>query len=190
VSTSRRALVLPGRAYPATMPLLYFTGLALAQHGWPVRAVSWELPRDVPDVRRWVAERVAAAVAEEPPAERWVFAAKSLGTNIVHADLRADAYVLLTPLLDEPDTVEAVGTLVSDGVPVLLVGGTADQFWSGDGARRTGADVLEVPGADHGMALPGDAVRTAEIHAEVARAVDAFVADLRPGRTARRGRSR
>ena len=32
-----------------------------------------------------------------------------MGTHIVHADdLRADAYVLLTPLLVEPDAVSAV----------------------------------------------------------------------------------
>ena len=181
MSTSRRALLLPGRAYPATMPLLHFTGLALAQHGWSPRAVSWELPADLPDVNRWVADQAAAAIATEPPAERWLFAAKSLGTRIVHAAAdgpRADAYVLLTPLLDEPDSVDAIATLVSDGVPVLLVGGTGDQFWSTEGARATGARVLEVPDADHAMAVAGDAVRTAEIHLDVTRAVDAFLASL------------
>ncbi|MCW2772770.1 MAG: hypothetical protein JWN91_1096 [Nocardioides sp.] len=181
MSTSRRALLLPGRAYPTTMPLLFFTGLALAEHGWSPCAVSWKLPPDVTDPNRWVADRAAAAVAAEPPTDRWLYAAKSLGTRIVHAaadGLRADAYVLLTPLLVEPEAVDAVGALVSDGVPVLIVGGTADRFWSSEGARETGATMLEVPDADHAMAVPGDAVRTAQVHLEVTRAVDAFLGSL------------
>ena len=40
-----------------------------------------------------------------------------------------------------------------------------------------GCDVLEVPDADHSMGTD-DAVRTAEIHLEVARAVEAFLATL------------
>jgi pimeloyl-ACP methyl ester carboxylesterase len=181
MSTSRRALLLPGRAYPTTMPLLFFTGLALAEHGWTACPVRWTLPPDVPDSNRWVADRAAAAVAAEPPTDRWLYAAKSLGTRIVHAatdGLRADAYVLLTPLLVEPEAVDAVGALVSDGVPVLIVGGTADQLWSAEGARETGATMLEVPDADHAMTVPGDAVRTAQVHLEVTRAVDAFLGSL------------
>jgi hypothetical protein len=81
-------------------------------------------------------------------------------------------------LLVEPEAVDAIGALVSDGVPVLVVGGTGDQFWSASGARATGASMLEVPDADHALAVAGDAVRTAEIHLEVTRAVDAFLAGL------------
>lgn len=40
-----------------------------------------------------------------------------------------------------------------------------------------GCDLLEVPDADHGMSTP-HAVRTAEIHLEVARAVVAFLSSL------------
>lgn len=178
MSAPRRALLLPGRAYAATMPLLELTGRALSEHGWPVTALSWTLTEVPPDVHRWVADRAAAAVRKEP-AQRWLFAAKSMGTHIVHAeDLRADAYVLLTPLLVEPDAVAAIRRLVSDGVPVLLVGGTGDQFWSGDGALETGAQVLQVPGADHALEVPGDPARTPQVRAEVARSVAGFVGSL------------
>ena len=112
------------------------------------------------------------------PAEHWVIAAKSLGTHIVHAGRLADAYVLLTPLLVLPEAVEAITALVADGAQVLLVGGTDDQFWSTDGAYATGAEVVEIPGADHLMFVPGDAVRTAVVHLEVTMAVDAFLAGL------------
>ena len=38
-----------------------------------------------------------------------------------------------------------------------------------------GCDVLEVPDADHSMAVPDEVVRTAEIHLEVARALEAHL---------------
>lgn len=174
-----RALVLPGRAYPASMPLLFFARLSLEQHGWPVDAVSWELPDGLPeDPSAWVAERAAAAVAAAP-ADHRIVVAKSLGTRIVGSSMLFGAYVLLTPLLHEPDQVAAVTRLVAAGVPVLLVGGTADFAWSPDAARSTGAELCEVPDADHAMVVPGDAVRSAEAHLEVARAVDRFLTLLR-----------
>ena len=44
--------------------------------------------------------------------------------------------------------------------------------------RRHVAAALAEEDADHGMAVPGDAVRTAEIHLEVARAVEAFLSQV------------
>lgn len=174
---SRRALVLPGRAYPASMPLLFFTRIALEQHGWPVEAVSWELPDGLPDdPSAWVADRAAPAMSS--PADRWIVAAKSLGTRVVDTDLRFAAYVLLTPLLHEPAQVAAIAGLVERGVPVLLAGGTADFAWSSDAARSTGAAIVEIPDADHALVVPGDAARTAEAHLTVTRAVDAFLTTL------------
>lgn len=175
---TRRGLLLPGRLYTTEQPLLAFTGLALEQHGWPVEKVSWQLPPHVTDVPAWVRAHAEDAMAAAP-AEHWVIAAKSLGTHIVHAGRRADAYVLLTPLLVLPETVAAITALVADGAQVLLVGGSADQFWSTEGAAATGAEVVELPGADHVMVVPGDAVRTAVLHLEVTMAVDAFLAGLR-----------
>jgi hypothetical protein len=173
-----RALLLPGRAYPVEMPLLLFTGAALEQHGWAVRRVAWSLPDEVPaDLDAWVADRAAEAVGDDEGP--WLFAAKSLGTRIVLSTARAQAYVLLTPLLHEPDQVAAITRLVADGVPALLVGGTADFSWSAEAARSTGAQLCEVAGADHGMFVPGDPVATAEAHVAVTRAVDRFLTTLR-----------
>ncbi len=175
---SRRALVLPGRAYPASMPLLLFSRLALEQRGWPVEAVSWELPDGLPDdPSAWVADRASTAMSATP-AGRWIVAAKSLGTRVVDAGLPFAAYVLLTPLLREPAQVAAIARLAEGGVPVLLAGGTADFAWSPDAARATGATVVEIPDADHALVVPGDAVRSAEAHLTVTRAVDAFLTTL------------
>jgi hypothetical protein len=178
----RRALVLPGRRYTPALPLLQRTRGVLEEHGWSVHEVWWQVPSSLEGINRWVTERATEAMAEEsalPPApERWLFAAKSLGTRVVRRGPRADAYVLLTPLLTSPGVVASVTALVADGVPVLFVGGTEDDLWDGGAARATGARLLELPGADHLLEVPGDPARTAEILDEVAREVSSFLAAL------------
>ena len=163
----RRALLLPGRAYPVDMPLLASTRDVLEEHGWAVRPVSWTAPDPVPTDGTWVGEQAAAAMGDDPGP--WLFAAKSLGTRVAQSSLRAAAYVLLTPLTADPVATDAIARLVQEGLPVLLVAGTADPFWSADASRATGAEVHEVPGADHAMLGAED---------EVAGAVGAFLARL------------
>ncbi|GAB3198645.1 hypothetical protein GCM10027062_13310 [Nocardioides hungaricus] len=163
-----RALLLPGRLYTVDLPLLASTGEALSRHGFAVRPVSWTAPDPVPTDGAWVGERAAEAIGDDPGP--WLFAGKSLGTRVVQSSVRADAYVLLTPILSDPAHAAAIAQRVTDGVPVLLVGGTGDPFWSSAASRSTGAEVFEVPGADHAMLGS---------HDEVARAVAAFVAGLR-----------
>jgi alpha-beta hydrolase superfamily lysophospholipase len=133
-----------------------------------VRPVSWTAPDPVPTDGTWVGERAAEAMAGD--AGPWLFAAKSLGTRVVQSEIRAAAYVLLTPLTADPAHAEAIARLVRDGLPVLLVGGTADPLWSSDASRATGAEVFEVPGADHAML---------DRHLEVIAAVRSFVAGAR-----------
>lgn len=178
----RRALVLPGRTYTPALPLLQRTRRVLEDHGWSVHEVWWQVPSSLEGINRWVTEHAAAAMAEEgavPPApERWLFAAKSLGTRVVRRGPRADVYVLLTPLLTSPGVVASLTELVTEGVPVLLVGGTEDELWDTDAARATGARVLEIAGADHLMETPSDPVRSAEILEEIAAEVSSFLAAL------------
>ncbi|CAI9405901.1 hypothetical protein [Nocardioides sp. T2.26MG-1] len=189
--SSRRALILPGRLYTPALPLLQRTRGVLEDHGWSVREVWWQVPESLEGINGWVAEHAAAAVAEEsalpPTPERWLFAAKSLGTRVVRSGPRADAYVLLTPLVTLPGVLDSITRLVSDGVPVLLVGGGQDELWSGEAARSTRAQVLEVPDADHLMEVPSDPDRSAEILREITGELSAFLGSLRPGRRAPRG---
>jgi pimeloyl-ACP methyl ester carboxylesterase len=179
----RRALVLPGRTYTPALPLLQRTRRVLEDHDWSVREVWWQVPSSLEGINRWVTEHAAAAMAEEsalsPAPERWLFAAKSLGTRVVRRGPRADAYVLLTPLLTSPGVVASITALAAEGVPVLLVGGTEDELWSGEAARATGARVLEIPGADHLMEAPTDPVRSAAILEEIAAEVSSFLSSLR-----------
>lgn len=175
------ALLLPGRAYSPAAPLLDFSQRALLQHGFTVEQVWWDTTVRSSDEEAaadaWVRRHVEAALAHED-ADRVLLVAKSLGTRAAsYAATRALEAIWLTPLLVEPRLAEAIA---ANPARQLLVGGLADELWDTDVARQLGeggCDVLEVTDADHGMATP-DAVRTAEIHLEVARAVDAFLSHI------------
>ncbi len=172
-------LVLPGRAYSPSAPLLEFARLTLLQHGYAVQQVWWDSgsrPEDA-DPGDWVRDQAAAALAQEAvPPRRVVVVGKSLGTRAASyaAESGFDA-IWLTPLLVEPTIV--AGIRANPGRQ-LLVGGTGDEFWDGAvaaGLVREGCEVIEIPDADHGMCVTGDAVRSAEIHAEVTRGMDGFL---------------
>lgn len=172
------ALVLPGRAYSPSAPLLEFARRALLQHGFTVQQVWWDSEsRGDEDADRWVRRQVTDALAEED-ADHVVLVAKSLGTRAAsYAAERGLDAIWLTPLLVEPTLSEAIA---ANAGRQLLVGGLADELWDPAVAREladNGCDVLTVADADHAMGT-GDAVRTAEIHVEVARAVDSFLVGL------------
>lgn len=166
------AVLLPGRDYPATMPLLTFAGRAARQHGWQVRAVSWTAPDlDTEGTIAWVGDQLLQAVGDYDGAV--IVIGKSLGTcaAAVTAHRGFDA-VWLTPLLHLRRVVEAMS-----GHPgrQLLVGGSVDPAWDLEVATSIGADVVEVQGGDHAMFVD-DAIRTAELHVEVTRAIDRWLA--------------
>ncbi|MGW5670347.1 alpha/beta hydrolase [Micromonospora sp. NPDC003776] len=167
----RRAVLVPGRGYDTRAPLFAYVGEALRRLGFDVHEVTWQVPRDLRADRtaRWVAEQVT------PVLDRGVdlLVGKSLGTFA--APLAADRglrAVWLTPLLDLPEVVDALGRATA---PCLLVGGTADSLWSGEVARRLSPHVLEVPDADHSMLVPGPLARSAEVLGRVCTAVEEFV---------------
>jgi pimeloyl-ACP methyl ester carboxylesterase len=166
------AVLLPGKNYPATMPLLTFAGRAARQHRWQVRAVSWTAPElQGPEAIDWVGGRLRDAVgSHDGPV---LVVAKSLGTcaAALAAERGYDA-VWLTPLLHLPLVVDA---MARNRGRQLLVGGSADPTWDLGTARSVSADVVELEGADHALFVD-DAVRTAELHLEVTRAVDAWLA--------------
>lgn len=169
------ALVAPGRAYSPSAPLLDLARRALLQHGFTVQEIWWDTTtRGDEEADAWVRRHVAAALAEED-ADHVLVVGKSLGTFAAsYAAERGLDAIWLTPLLTEPHVAEAIG---ANAGRQLLVGGLGDALWDPAVAREladNGCDVLEVPDADHSMGT-ADAVRTAEIHLEVARAVEAFL---------------
>jgi hypothetical protein len=146
---ARTALVLPGSMLGG-MPVLAFAIEAVTSTGR--RAVLvWDefLDRSQDDVA-WVRARLDAAAAFAQDAEELLVIGKSLSTLAAGAaaerGLRA---VWLTPLLNYEPCVEM---LRGRTAPALLIGGTADPSWDGTLARELSDDVLELDGADHGLA--------------------------------------
>lgn len=172
------AVVAPGRAYPPSAPLLEFARQALVQHGFTVQQLWWDsTARGDEAAEPWVRRHVEAALAEER-ADHVLVVGKSLGTRAAsYAAERGLDAIWFTPILVEPEVAEAIA---ANAGRQLLVGGLADELWDPAIAREladNGCDVLEVPDADHGMGTD-DAVRSAEIHLEVARAVEAFLSQV------------
>jgi pimeloyl-ACP methyl ester carboxylesterase len=103
---------------------------------------------------------------------------KSLGTRAAsYAAERGLDAIWLTPLLVDPVVAEGIA---ANAGRQLLVGGLRDELWVPSIAQElaeSGCEVLEIADADHGMATD-DAVRAAEIHLEVARAVEAFLSQV------------
>lgn len=173
------AVIAPGRAYSPAAPLLEFARQGLIQHGFTVQQIWWDTTArsQGDDPERWVRRHVEEALAREG-ADHVVIVGKSLGTHAAsYAAERGLDAIWLTPLLVDPALAEAIA---ANAGRQLLVGGLADELWDAAVAREladAGCDVLEVADADHGMGT-ADAVRSAEIHLEVARAVDRFLGGL------------
>ena len=146
---TRTALVLPGRML-AGMPINAFAIDAVWQQGW--RAVLvWDEYLDSPeDATAWIRARLDAAAAHAADAADVLVIGKSLGTLAAGAAAeRGWPAVWLTPLLNHPAFVEMLRARTA---PALLIGGTDDPAWDGALARELSEDVLELEGADHGLA--------------------------------------
>ncbi len=180
--SSRVAVVVPGSGYSPAHPLLEFGRQSLLQHGWTVQQIWWDQPRDgrgPDDLAAWVCDQVRTTLGAETAADRALVLAKSLGTLAapVAADYGLDA-IWLTPLFHRETSIAAIERNAIAGARQLLVGGNADPAWDADRARTLGCDVVDFAEATHFVHVPGDAVRTVEIHLEVTRAVDAFLTRL------------
>ena len=144
---ARTAVALPGSML-AGMPALWWAFEPLLDEGWRIVLVWDQFLDRTQDPTEWSHARAEAA-AEYAGDVRLVIA-KSLTTRA--ASLAADrewSGIWLTPLLDDD---ESVAGLRRRTAPALLVGGTADPTWNGALARELSDDVLELDGADHGLA--------------------------------------
>lgn len=126
-----------------------------------------------------VATRVEAVLDVELRGTSPVLFAKSLGTLASPVAAARDLpAVWLTPVLTDARGLDP--RIFIDGVdastaPCLIVGGTRDALWDGELARRLCPHVVEVPGADHGLHLPGLLASTLGVMADVVTAVEAFL---------------
>lgn len=171
----RVAVVLPGRLLAGT-PSLSIAIAALLDCGWGVVQV-WDQYLDPSlDPTVWVRERAQAAL-EVAGSRGRLLVAKSLSTRAAAlAAERSLPAVWVTPLLDDPESVEGLRARTA---PALLIGGTADPAWNGELARGLSDGVLELPETDHGLGGPAGTPSLLENLSLVAAAVGRF-ADCLP----------
>jgi hypothetical protein len=142
----RTAVVLPG-AMLGGMPSAYYAALTLFEDGWRIVQV-WDQWDRSTDRLEWTTARIDAAFAFAGAADLVV--AKSMTTLAAGwAAERALPAVWLTPVLTDEIVVDGLRRRTA---PALLVGGTEDDLWDGRLARELSDDVLELDGADHGLA--------------------------------------
>jgi hypothetical protein len=146
---TRTALVLPGRML-AGMPVNAFAIDAVWKRGWRAILVWDEYLDDSQNMTEWIRARLNAAAAHAGNEGERLVIGKSLGTLAAGAAAeRGWPAVWLTPLLNHPPFVEMLHARTA---PALLIGGTNDPAWDGELARELSEDVLELDGADHGLA--------------------------------------
>lgn len=152
-------LVVPGRDYPATMPLLFWPATALVEDGWAVAVLEWGTPPTDPAALEALAEAALSRTLAGAPLKQadlpLLLVAKSLGTRLAPwAGRHEVAGVWLTPLLDDVRVRRAIETYPAPG---LVVGGTDDPHWDGGPALTPVAadvQVWDVPGANHSLQVP------------------------------------
>ena len=168
-TSSGFATLLPGAHYGHELPLLLFAGQLLEERGLQVNRVEWS---DPDGGREPALTDAAAAFAAVPSASRHVVVAKSLGTLALPLAVEAGLPgIWLTPLCHESEVASAIRAVTA---PTLLVGGTGDRSWDGDIARSGAADVVELEGADHALAVPS-AVASVDYLQQVVVAMAAFL---------------
>ncbi len=172
----RGAVLLPGAFYLPGMPLLWFAREALQAAGWTVLQV-WDRRGRGGDSTRWAVDRLEAAYDRLGADTTKLVVAKSLTSRALpRANELGLPGIWLTPLLRAP---EVRGAAAAATLPTLLAGGTADDLWdAGFAATLSNVEVLEFPGADHALQIPGDPAASLDILGEVVDAVDRFAGAL------------
>ena len=187
--TSHAAIILPGLGYTAQMPLLFYVANHLLALGADVLQVNYDYMTafrslDRAAQHRWlVADADAAyrALREQRPYTRITVVGKSLGT-LAMAHLFAtqtfpahtDA-LWLTPILNNPQVRAQIAAF---GGPSMLVIGTADSFYDPGVLAEIGETPTRkfviVEGADHGMNVGDDVLRSVQALETTMRAIIDF----------------
>jgi hypothetical protein len=172
----QRVLALPGSRYSAQLPGLAWPMRALALKGWQVWCAAWDLSRaQGRDDSRAIVEAAIARFTDQAGTVPELIVAKSIGT--LAAGWVADhsvPTVWTTPLLSDAECVEHITRASS---PALLVAGSHDQAWDDDAAKRTGKQVVVIPGADHGWVADDWRIEL-DVLAKLTAAVEGFAAQL------------
>ncbi len=161
--------------YPTRAPVLWFAREAVAAQGWSALEVLGE-PGTHPEPVAWgreAAERALEAVGQAQVLVIGKSLASFLAGLVGDRDLPA---IWLTPALDHQAVVEG---LARARQPTLLVGGTADSMWVRSAVPDNPAlEVLELPGVDHALQVPGDIAASLDALKRMAEAVERVAAAI------------
>jgi predicted alpha/beta-hydrolase family hydrolase len=187
--TSHAAIILPGLGYTAQMPLLFYVTNHLLSLGADVLQVNYDYMNAFRGLdsatreRRLFADTDAAyrALHEQRPYTRITVVGKSLGTQaMAHLFTTQDfpnrtAALWLTPVLTNAAVREQIAAFAG---PSLVVIGTADSYYDpgllatiGETSTRK---FVVVEGADHGMNVGGDVIRSIQALEMTIRAIVDF----------------
>jgi hypothetical protein len=113
-----------------------------------------------------------SAVADNNP----LVVGKSLGSRALPSVAkRGWSGIWLTPLLNHSELVAALPVIRAK---TLIIGGTADETWNGEVAKSSGQQLLEIPGADHGLEIPGDPAASVRLLGEIVSTIGTFLEDF------------
>jgi hypothetical protein len=113
-----------------------------------------------------------SAVADTNP----LVVGKSLGPRALPSVAkRGWSGIWLTPLLNHSELVAALPVIRAK---TLIIGGTADETWNGEVAKSSGQQLLEIPGADHGLEIPGDPAASVRLLGEIVSTIGTFLEDF------------
>jgi hypothetical protein len=185
------AVVFPGLRYSTSMPGCYYPALAMLAKGADVLNVDYEYAnpgfQELPprEQSRWIAADASAAVQAaraQGKYESITLIGKSLGTIALGQLLAADPplpdadFIWLTPVLKSPPVHQAMMSRRHHG---LIVIGTADTQYDesllAEAVQSTGGESLVLPGVDHGLEIPGDALGSIQAVETIVRKINDFI---------------
>lgn len=175
----RFAVLLPGAGYPPPAPLLWFAREILSSRRWTVLQVADGYRGG--DQLAWVEARLAAAIDRAPAGARILIVAKSLSTlGLGMAAALGLPGIWLTPLVHHPEVITGLEAIA--GTPTRLIGGGADPSWDLEVQNRyPHVSVVEIPGADHALQIPGDPRASLDALRRVVDEIDDFERHLPQG---------
>lgn len=193
---SRLAVFFPGLTYRNGMPVLHYPRQLLLARGYDVLNVDYAydaipdfmaLPEA--DMVAWIGEDARAAMGAAfalGPYAHFTLVGKSLGTAAMAAvapdepRLASADLIWLTPGFRTHGVAERMARSPQRSIIVI---GTADPHNEEahvSAARTRGAEVVEMPGLDHGLEKPGDVAGSLLAMREIMERIAAWV-DASPG---------
>ncbi|MGZ4359515.1 MAG: hypothetical protein ACXVY8_04145 [Gaiellaceae bacterium] len=173
----RCAVLLPGAAYTAQAPLLWFARETALSLGWGAIEIQGGASL-AEGGAAWARDRSERALAAAE-GRRLLVVGKSLSSLAAAVAVERELPAIwFTPLLTQPVVLEAFGRTRR---PTLMIGSRSDPSWGQcSPPPNPNLRVLELEGLDHSLQRPGDPVGSLEVLRSVCASVSDFLLELEP----------